>query len=186
MKLVADTQTYRGKSADRQLEIDECLRRNLNHPGISKVGQFKEAYASPLPQPSVLLQAVESDDRITDAEWLHCVKYQGSGIGLLLNYEKTSERLYGRARYVHPSLAPAEGTELGFTLWTRSEQRPAGLLVNQQRSSRGCTGCAMAKLGRPSSFCINISSPGRTWVQEAVGSTNLEGDLHPSAGEDSM
>jgi hypothetical protein len=85
MKLVVDTQTYRCKSADRQLEIDECLRRNLNHPGISKVVLFKESDAPPLPEATVELEVVESNTRITNAEWFRWGKRQGSGMGLLLN-----------------------------------------------------------------------------------------------------
>jgi hypothetical protein len=85
MQLVVYAQYYRCKSADRQREIDECLRRNLNHPGIAKVVLFKEADAPPLPQASVPVEVVESDERITYAEWLRWVKRQGSGIALLLN-----------------------------------------------------------------------------------------------------
>jgi hypothetical protein len=85
MDLVVYTQTYRCKSADRQLEIDECLRRNLNHAGISRVVLFKESDAPPLPQATVELEVVDSDERITYAEWFRWVKRQGSGIGLLLN-----------------------------------------------------------------------------------------------------
>jgi hypothetical protein len=85
MKIAVYTQYYRTRTADRQLEIDECLRRNLNHPEISKVVLFKEADAPPLPQASVPLEVVESDERITYAEWFRWAKRQGSGIGLLLN-----------------------------------------------------------------------------------------------------
>jgi GDP-L-fucose synthase len=85
MNLTVYTQYYRCKTADRQLEIDECLRRNLNHPGISKVMLFKQSNAPPLPQASVPLEVVESDERITYAEWFRWVQRQGSGIGLLLN-----------------------------------------------------------------------------------------------------
>jgi hypothetical protein len=239
MKLVVYTQTYRCKSADRQLEIDECLRRNLNHPGIRKVVLFKESDAPPLPQAMVELEVVESDERITYAEWFRWVKRQGSGIGLLLNadiyldegleqlkatfdtpetflaltrynpghagfhlndyphwtqdvsgmradaelpesllyassfelgfpgcdnriayvmwshgfrvrnpcyhvlsvhlqartaryYDKNSDQLYGGVSYVHPSLAPAEGGELQFSLWGRTQQRPDGALMSHQ------------------------------------------------------
>ncbi len=85
MDLVVYTQYYRCKTADRQLEIDECLRRNLNHPGICKVVLFKESDAPPLPEASVPLEVVESKERITYAEWFRWVKRQCSGIGLLLN-----------------------------------------------------------------------------------------------------
>jgi hypothetical protein len=85
MDLTVYTQYYRCKTPDRQLEIDECLRRNLNHPGISKVVLFKESNAPPLPHASVPLEVVESNERITYAEWFRWVKHQASGIGLLLN-----------------------------------------------------------------------------------------------------
>jgi hypothetical protein len=136
MKLVVYTQTYRCKSADRQLEIDKCLRRNLNHPGISKVVLFKESDAPPLPQTTVELEVVESNTRITYAAWFRWVKRQGSGIGLLLNYDKTSDWHYGCVIGVHPSLAPAENAELESTLWTLSQQDPAGELVKQQATVR--------------------------------------------------
>jgi hypothetical protein len=237
MDLTVYTQYYRCKTPDRQREIDECLRRNLNHPGISKVVFFKESDAPPLPQASVPLEVVESNERITYAEWFRWVKRQGSGIVMLLNadiyldkglghlaaslgsaetflaltrynpghagfhlndyphwpqdvwgvradaelpesllyasgfplafpgfnsrisfmtrrysfhlrsvklhgssalnYDKTSDRLYDRVRCMHPNLAPAEVTELEFTLGTRSEELPAGDLVNQQAIEQG-------------------------------------------------
>jgi hypothetical protein len=244
MELVVHAQYYRCKTADRQLEIDECLRRNLNHPGIRKLVLFKESDAPPLPEATVELEVVESNTRITYAEWFRWVQRQGSGIALLLNadiyldeglehlaatfdspdaflaltrynpghagfhlndyphwtqavwgvradaelpesllyassfplgypgcdnriayvmwshgfrvrnpcyhvrsvhlqastarsYDKTGVRLYGGVSYVHPSLAPDEDAELEFTLWTRSQQRPAGVLVNQQAIEQG-------------------------------------------------
>jgi hypothetical protein len=85
MHLVVYTQYYRCKTADRQQEIDECLRRNLNHPGIRKLVLFKESDAPPLPQATVELEVVESNTRITYAEWFRWVKRQGNGVGLLLN-----------------------------------------------------------------------------------------------------
>ena len=85
MELVVYTQYYRFKSTNRQLEIDECLRRNRNHPGISKVMLFKKAAAPPPHEASVPLEVVESDECITYAEWVRWMKPQGAGIGLLLN-----------------------------------------------------------------------------------------------------
>ena len=43
MDLVVYSQYYRTRTPDRQLEIDECLRRNLNHPGISRMVLFCES-----------------------------------------------------------------------------------------------------------------------------------------------
>jgi hypothetical protein len=85
MVLTVYTHDYRCKTPDQQLEIDDCLRRNLHHPGISKVVLFKESDAPPLPEATVPLEMVESDARITNAECFRWVKRQGTGIGLLLN-----------------------------------------------------------------------------------------------------
>ena len=85
MDLVVYSQYYRIRTADRQLEIDECLRRNLNHPGISRMVLFCESDAPPVPEGTVPVEVVTSDERITYAEWFRWVKRQGSGIGLLLN-----------------------------------------------------------------------------------------------------
>jgi len=85
MDLVLYSQYYRTRSPERQLEIDECLRRNLNHPGISRVVLFCESDAPPLPEGTVQAEVVESNGRITTAEWFRWVKRQGSGIGLLLS-----------------------------------------------------------------------------------------------------
>lgn len=85
MDLVVYSQTYRTRTPERQLELDECLRRNLNHPGISCVVLFCESDAPPLSQGNVPVEVVPSNERITDAEWFRWVKRQDSGIGLLLN-----------------------------------------------------------------------------------------------------
>jgi hypothetical protein len=293
MDLVVYTQYYRCKTADRQLEIDECLRRNLNHPGISKVVLFKESDAPPLPQASVPLEVVESNERITYAEWFRWVKRQGSGIGLLLNadiyldeglahlaasfdspetflaltrynpghagfhlndyphwtqdvwgvradaelpesllyassfplgfpgcdnriayvmwshgfrvrnpcyhvrsvhlqastarsYDKTSDRLYGGVSYVHPSLSPDEDAELEFTVWTRSQQRPAGVLVNQQAIEQGVHQLRHGEAEVAQRFLDLQQFTGLSWMHEAVGSAHLQGDLHPFASEDTV
>jgi hypothetical protein len=293
MDLVVYTQYYRCKTPDRQLEIDECLRRNLNHPGISKVVLFKESDAPPLPQATVPLEVVESDARITYAEWFRWVKRQGTGIGLLLNadiyldeglenlaasfdspeaflaltrynpghagfhlndyphwtqdvwgvradaelpesllyassfplgfpgcdnriayvmwshgfrvrnpcyhvrsvhlqastaraYDKTGDRLYGGVSYVHPSLAPDEDAELEFTMWTRSQQRPAGVLVNQQAIDQGVHQLRHGEAEVAQRFLDLQQFTGLAWVHEAVGSAHLEGDLHPFVSEDAV
>jgi len=89
MDLVLYSQTYRPRTAERQLEIDECLRRNLNHPGISRMVLFCESDAPPVPEGTVPVEVVESNERITYAEWFRWVKRQGPGIGLLLNADIT-------------------------------------------------------------------------------------------------
>lgn len=83
--LVVYRQYYRTRSPERKLEIDECLRRNLNHPGISRMVLYTETDAPPVPQGTVPVEVVNSDERITYAEWFRWVQRQGSGIGLLLN-----------------------------------------------------------------------------------------------------
>lgn len=85
MDLVVYSQFYRARTPERQLEIEECLRRNLNHPGISRMVVFTENDAPPVPQSTVPVELVTSDERITYAEWFRWVQRQGSGIGLLLN-----------------------------------------------------------------------------------------------------
>lgn len=85
--IIAYSQYYRTRTPDRQLEINECLRRNLNHPGISRMVLFTESDAPPLPEGTALMEVVASNERITNTEWLRWVKGQNSGIGLLLNAE---------------------------------------------------------------------------------------------------
>ena len=87
MDLVVYSQYYRTRSRERQLEIDECLRRNLNHPGISRMVLFRESDAPPLPEGTVPVEVVASNERITYAEWFRWVKRRNSGIGPLLNAE---------------------------------------------------------------------------------------------------
>ena len=293
MELVIYSQYYRTRSPERQKEIDECLRRNLNHPGISRIVLFCESDAPPLPQATVPVEVVNSDERITYAEWFRWVKRQGSGIGLLLNadiyldeglgnlassfntteaflaltrynpghagfhlndyphwtqdvwgvranaelpesllyassfplgfpgcdnriayvmwshgfrvrnpcyhvrsvhlqastaraYDKTSDRLYGGVAYVHPSLAPDEDAELEFTLWTRSGQRPAGVLINQQAIEQGVHQLRHGEAEVAQRFHDQQQFTGLSWVHEAVGSAHLQGDLHPFASEDTV
>ena len=50
MELVVYSQYYRTRTPERQVEIDECLRRNLNHPGISRIVLFCESDAPPVPE----------------------------------------------------------------------------------------------------------------------------------------
>jgi hypothetical protein len=293
MEIVVYSQYYRTRTPDRQLEIDECLRRNLNHPGISRVVLFCESDAPPVPQGTVPVEVVVSDERITYAEWFRWVRRQGTGIGLLLNadiyldeglehlattfdradtflaltrynpghagfhlndyphwtqdvwgvrgdaelpesllyassfplgfpgcdnriayvmwshgfrvrnpcyhvrsvhlqastaraYHKTSDRLYGGVSYVHPSLAPDEEAELEFTLWTRSEQRPAGVLINQQAIERGVHQLRHGEAEVAQRFLDQQQFTGLSWVHEAVGSAHLQGDGSPFASEDTV
>ena len=293
MDLVVYSQYYRTRTPDRQLEIDECLRRNLNHPGISRMVLFCESDAPPVPEGTVPVEVVTSDERITYAEWFRWVKRQGSGIGLLLNadiyldegleqlgrtfdrpdvflaltrynpgkagfhlndyphwtqdvwgvradaelpesllyassfplgfpgcdnriayvlwshgfqvrnpcyhvrsvhlqastargYDKTSDRLYGGVTYVHPSLAPNEEAELEFTLWTRSLQRPSGLLINQQAIEQGVHQLRHVEAEVAQRFLDLQQFTGMSWVHEAVGSAHLQGDLHPFPSEDTV
>ena len=85
MDLVVYSQCYRTRTPERQLEIDECLRCNLHHPGITRMVLFCESDAPAVPQGTVPVEVVNSDERITNAEWFRWVQRQGSSIGLLLN-----------------------------------------------------------------------------------------------------
>ena len=293
MDLVLYSQYYRTRTPERQLEIDECLRRNLNHPGISRVVLFCESDAPPVPQGTVPVEVVTSDERITYAEWFRWVKRQGSGIGLLLNadiyldeglehlaasfdtpeaflaltrynpghagfhlndyphwaqdvwgvrsdselsqsllyassfplgfpgcdnriayvmwshgfrvrnpcyhvrsvhlqaseargYDKTSDRLYGGVSYVHPSLAPDEDAELEFTLWTRSEQRPAGVVINQLAIEQGLHQLRHSEEEVAQRFLDLQEFTVLNWLHDALGSAHLQGELHPFASEDTV
>ena len=84
MEIFVYSQYYRTRSPERQLEIDECLRRNLNHPDISRVVLFCESDAPPVPQGTVPVEVVASDERITYAEWVRWVQRQDSVITLPL------------------------------------------------------------------------------------------------------
>ncbi|MCT0209778.1 glycosyltransferase family 47 protein [Synechococcus sp. CS-1333] len=254
---------------------------------------FCESDAPPVPQGTVPVEVVVSDERITYAEWFRWVRRQGTGIGLLLNadiyldeglehlattfdradtflaltrynpghagfhlndyphwtqdvwgvrgdaelpesllyassfplgfpgcdnriayvmwshgfrvrnpcyhvrsvhlqastaraYHKTSDRLYGGVSYVHPSLAPDEEAELEFTLWTRSEQRPAGVLINQQAIERGVHQLRHGEAEVAQRFLDQQQFTGLSWVHEAVGSAHLQGDGSPFASEDTV
>lgn len=85
MNIVVYIQYYWAKSADRQKELDECLRRNLNHSGINRVMLFLESDSPPLPTASVPVEAINSNERMTYAEWVHCGSRQGPGIRLVAN-----------------------------------------------------------------------------------------------------
>lgn len=85
MDLAVYTRYFRCKTANRQCEIDEYLRRNLNRPGIRKLVLFKESDAQPLPEASMDLEVVEKNTRITNSDWLRWVQRKDSGVSLLLN-----------------------------------------------------------------------------------------------------
>lgn len=85
MDLTVYTQFYRCTTAVRQSKIDQCVRRNLTHPGNRKLVVFKESDAPQLPEASVELMLVESNTRKTYAEWFRWVQRLGRILGLLLN-----------------------------------------------------------------------------------------------------
>jgi hypothetical protein len=99
-------------------------------------------------------------------------------------YDKTSDRLYGGVSYVHPSLVPNEDAELEFTLWTRSLQRPAGVLINQQAIEQGVHQLRHGEAEVAQRFLDLQQFTGLSWMHEVVGSAHLQGDLHPFASED--
>ena len=85
MDLVAYNLYYRARTSDRQLEIDQYLRRNQHHPGFSRMVLFCKSDVPTLPEGTVPVEVVASDERITTAELLHGVKRQDPGLGLQLN-----------------------------------------------------------------------------------------------------
>ena len=123
MEIVVYSQYYRSRTPDRQLEIDECLRRNLNHPGISRMVLFCERDAPPVPEGTVPVEVVSGDERLTYAEWFRRVKHQGSGIGLLLNAD-----IFLDEGLEH--LAASFGTPEAFLALTRYNPGHAGFHLN--------------------------------------------------------
>ena len=123
MDIVVYSQYYRTRTPERQLEIDGCLRRNLNHPGISRMVLFCESDAPPVPQGTVPVVVVNSDERITYAEWFRWVQRQGSGIGLLLNAD-----IYLDEGLEH--LATSFNTPEAFLALTRYNPGHAGFHLN--------------------------------------------------------
>lgn len=123
MEIVVYSQYYRSRTPDRQLEIDECLRRNLNHPGISRMVLFCESDAPPVPEGTVPVEVVSSDERLTYAEWFRRVQHQGSGIGLLLNAD-----IYLDEGLEH--LAASFDTPEAFLALTRYNPGHAGFHLN--------------------------------------------------------
>jgi|LakMenEpi03Aug12_release.lakeMendotaPanAssembly.Ray.scaffolds.fasta_scaffold391541_1 hypothetical protein len=137
MELVVYTQDYRCKSADRQLEIDECLQRNLNYHRISKVMLFKEVDAPPLPQSSVPLEVVESHKRITYPEWFCWLKRQGSNIGLLLNASIDLDEGQEQSSFIFNYLEPNNVTSLHSYILTQQ----ALALISKLHSLESKTTC---------------------------------------------
>lgn len=88
--------------------------------------------------------------------------------------------------YVHPSLAPDEDAELEFTLWTRSQQRTAGVLINQQAIEQGVHQLRHGEEEVAQRFLDLQQFTGLSWVHEAVGSAHLQGELHPFPSEDTV
>jgi hypothetical protein len=293
MDLVVYTQYYRAKSADRQQELDECLRRNLNHPGINRVMLFLESDSPPLPTATVPVEIIRSNERMTYAAWFRWVQKQDDGIALLLNsdiyldeglenlrqtfdrpdvflaltrynprlqglhlndyphwtqdvwgvradaelpesllhtssfplgfpgcdnriayvmwshgfhvrnpsyhvrsvhlqastarsYDKIGDRLYGGVSYVHPSLAPNEDAELEYTIWTRSEERPAGVLINQQAVDKGVHQLMHAEQQEAQRFHNLQQFTGLSWVHEAIGSAHIDNAGNAFRSEDTI
>jgi hypothetical protein len=133
------------------------------------------------------------DNRIAYVMWSHGFRmrnpcYHVRSVHLRAStaraYHKTIERLYGGVSYVHPSLEPDEHGELEFTLLTRSQQRPAGGLVNQQAIEQGVHQLRHGVAEVAQHFLDQQQFTSLSWVHEAVGSAHLEGDMHPLTSED--
>jgi hypothetical protein len=135
------------------------------------------------------------DNRIAYVMWSHGFRvrnpcYHVRSVHLQAStardYGKTRDRLYGGVSYIHPSLAPDEDAELEFTLWTSSQERPAGVLVNQQVIEQGVHQLRHGEAEVAQRFLDQQQFTGLAWVHEAVGSAYLNGDLHPFASEDTV
>jgi hypothetical protein len=118
----------------------------------------------------------------------NCIAYGSGSLHLQAStaraYDKTSDRLYGCVSYMHPSLAPDEDVELVFTLLTRSQQNPAGVLINQQAIEQGVHQLRHGEAEVAQRFLDLQRFTGLIWMHEAVVSAHLLGELHPFASAD--
>lgn len=85
MVLVVYSQYCRTRHPEQHLVVDKCLRRNLNHPGTSRMVLFCQSDAPPVPDGTVPVEVVTSDERISYPKWFRWVKRQGARTRLFLN-----------------------------------------------------------------------------------------------------
>lgn len=65
MELMVDSQAYRRRIPECQLEIDACLRRNLKPPCTSRIKLICASDASPPTHHSIQAELVSSDGQIS-------------------------------------------------------------------------------------------------------------------------
>lgn len=75
--IVAYSQTSR--TPEQQLEIDTCLRHNLNHPVINRMVLLTESDAMPEQQVTVPAEKVTIDERIIYADRCRRAPFQSPG-----------------------------------------------------------------------------------------------------------
>ncbi len=160
MEIFRYSQYYHTRTLERHLEIDECLRRILNHPGISLIVLFCESDAPPVPKGMVPVEVVNSDEPITNAEWFRWVLRHASGIGPLFNADIyldnslehlaasfNSPEAFLALTHYNPGhagfhyypvwnqyvLAMWAYENLEFTLLAHSPERTAGEIINEHK-----------------------------------------------------
>ena len=106
---------------------------------------------------------------------VHCHADTGRG------YDKTDDRLYGGVTYVHPSLAPAEPSELEHALWTRAAAAAGGLVINQQAVGAGVHTLLHPDPSLGETFARQQRFTGLSWSREALGSVHT---LAPASAAD--
>jgi hypothetical protein len=148
MEIVVKGLYYRTRTPERQLEIEECLRRDLNHPGISRVVLLCESDASPVPKGTVPVEVESSDERITYAEWFRWVKRQVSVISLPLTRFNQGRADFDLNDYPTGSLRCGEcgqmrswSTRCKLTISTSTRE----CWANSKRWGRPCTTSALTK-----------------------------------------
>lgn len=86
MRLVLYVQYYRGRSPERQAELDHCLCSNLQHPALDQVVLLREPDAPDLPGPARMpVQIMDWPERLTYSHWMQLVRQQTDVIGILIN-----------------------------------------------------------------------------------------------------
>jgi hypothetical protein len=99
-------------------------------------------------------------------------------------YDKTGDHLYDGVIYVYPSLSQDEDAELEFSLWSSSTQRTAGALVKQQAIEQGLRQLRHGQAEEAQVLLGLQQFIGLSWLMhEAVGSVNLQDELHPFFSE---
>ncbi|MEI6029533.1 MAG: exostosin family protein [Synechococcaceae cyanobacterium ELA739] len=123
------------------------------------------------------------DNRIADVMWSHgfTIKNPCYHIRSLhrhqettRTYNKNHDRLFGGATYVHPNLSPEEGSELEHTIWTRSKEKLAGLLINQQCVDAGTHKLLPTSDNDATQFINAQTFIGLSWSHHCLGSVHAK------------